>query len=151
MTLEIYENGRKIIREGRVSWFGRTTQEELGTLVSQYDGEAVDKFLWSEEYEKLKPLEQQLIQVFHPGVDQRVTSKTYMPNRLLVGIRKWCLKRENLRLTCPRCGGTGHYSYNQIDGTRCFKCSGWKYILPRLSKKWLVLVADEWNNRHNAE
>lgn len=26
--------------------------------------------------------------------------------------------------TCPRCGGSGHYSYNQIDGTRCYGCGG---------------------------
>jgi hypothetical protein len=26
--------------------------------------------------------------------------------------------------TCGRCGGTGKYSYNQIDGDRCFGCSG---------------------------
>lgn len=25
---------------------------------------------------------------------------------------------------CGRCGGTGHYSYNQIDGTRCYGCGG---------------------------
>lgn len=25
---------------------------------------------------------------------------------------------------CPRCGGSGHYSYNQIDGTRCYGCMG---------------------------
>lgn len=27
---------------------------------------------------------------------------------------------------CSRCGGTGHYSYNQVDGTKCFKCRGEK-------------------------
>lgn len=26
--------------------------------------------------------------------------------------------------TCSRCHGSGSYSYNQIDGSRCFKCSG---------------------------
>lgn len=26
--------------------------------------------------------------------------------------------------TCPRCGGSGHYSYNQIDGTVCYGCGG---------------------------
>lgn len=26
--------------------------------------------------------------------------------------------------TCPRCGGSGHYSYNQMDGTRCYGCQG---------------------------
>lgn len=25
---------------------------------------------------------------------------------------------------CPRCGGSGHYSYNQMDGTRCYGCGG---------------------------
>jgi hypothetical protein len=27
---------------------------------------------------------------------------------------------------CGRCGGTGHYSYNQVDGSTCFKCRGSK-------------------------
>jgi len=26
--------------------------------------------------------------------------------------------------TCGRCGGSGEYSYNQINGTRCFGCGG---------------------------
>ena len=26
--------------------------------------------------------------------------------------------------TCSRCGGSGHYSYNQLDGTRCYGCGG---------------------------
>ena len=26
--------------------------------------------------------------------------------------------------TCSRCHGSGNYSYNQIDGSRCFKCAG---------------------------
>ncbi len=25
---------------------------------------------------------------------------------------------------CARCHGSGHYSYNSMDGTRCFKCRG---------------------------
>jgi len=29
---------------------------------------------------------------------------------------------------CSRCGGTGHYSYNQVSGTRCFKCNGGKNV-----------------------
>lgn len=27
-------------------------------------------------------------------------------------------------VTCTRCGGSGHYSYNPMTGTRCFKCNG---------------------------
>lgn len=30
----------------------------------------------------------------------------------------------NVKSKCPRCGGSGHYSYNQIDGTRCYGCGG---------------------------
>lgn len=26
--------------------------------------------------------------------------------------------------TCSRCGGSGSYSYNQIDGSRCYGCGG---------------------------
>lgn len=26
--------------------------------------------------------------------------------------------------TCGRCGGTGQYSYNQVDGSRCYGCGG---------------------------
>lgn len=26
--------------------------------------------------------------------------------------------------TCCRCGGTGQYSYNQVDGSRCYGCGG---------------------------
>ena len=25
---------------------------------------------------------------------------------------------------CSRCGGTGHFSFNQLTGTRCFRCNG---------------------------
>jgi len=32
---------------------------------------------------------------------------------------------------CGRCGGSGRYSYNQMDGDRCFGCSGsGKVVLP---------------------
>ena len=31
--------------------------------------------------------------------------------------------------TCSRCGGTGHYSFNQINGTTCFGCNGGKVKL----------------------
>lgn len=33
--------------------------------------------------------------------------------------------------TCGRCGGSGRYSYNQIDGDRCFGCHGTGFALTR--------------------
>lgn len=35
------------------------------------------------------------------------------------------------RTTCSRCGGSGHYSYNPIDGTICFKCRGKTEVLTK--------------------
>jgi hypothetical protein len=33
--------------------------------------------------------------------------------------------------TCGRCGGSGHYSYNQMHGSTCYGCSGRGYILTK--------------------
>lgn len=37
--------------------------------------------------------------------------------------------------TCGRCGGSGHYSFNQINGTTCFGCSGSGKRLAKITKK----------------
>ena len=37
-----------------------------------------------------------------------------------------------IKTPCPRCGATGNYSYNPLDGTRCFKCNGNKYIIQKV-------------------
>ena len=34
---------------------------------------------------------------------------------------------ENIHV-CPRCGGSGHYSYNPIDKTRCYGCNGIGFV-----------------------
>lgn len=38
---------------------------------------------------------------------------------------------------CSRCGGSGNYSFNMIDGTRCFKCRGAGELAPKLTVKLL--------------
>lgn len=38
-------------------------------------------------------------------------------------------------VTCSRCGGSGRFSHNQIDGDRCYGCNGKGETLPRLTKK----------------
>src|SRR5687768_50193 len=47
---------------------------------------------------------------------------------------------------CTRCGGTGHYSFNQITGTRCFKCQGRTTQLTRQARKvsdWMQAWAEQ--------
>lgn len=41
------------------------------------------------------------------------------------------------RQPCGRCGGSGHYSYNQMDGTRCYGCNGKKNVVVKLTRKVL--------------
>lgn len=41
--------------------------------------------------------------------------------------------------SCGRCGGSGRYSFNPVDGDRCFGCNGSGKSLPRLTAK---IVAD---------
>lgn len=47
-------------------------------------------------------------------------------------------KRLNARLigmklapVCGRCGGTGSYSFNQFDGSRCYGCNGKGFVAPK--------------------
>lgn len=44
------------------------------------------------------------------------------------------LRAARMRLTpvCGRCGGTGNYSFNQRDGTRCFGCAGAGHVVPKV-------------------
>lgn len=44
---------------------------------------------------------------------------------------------------CGRCDGTGHYSYNPLDGTRCFDCRG--------KRGFWVTKADHDRRKHNRE
>lgn len=41
--------------------------------------------------------------------------------------------------TCTRCGGSGRYSYNQIDGSRCYGCNGHGQQLPKNRADWEAL------------
>lgn len=33
-----------------------------------------------------------------------------------------------IKMPCPRCGATGHYSYNPMDGDVCYECMGKKFV-----------------------
>jgi hypothetical protein len=45
-----------------------------------------------------------------------------------------------LLVTCGRCGGSGRYSYNQMDGDRCYGCGGSGKKLPALTAPLLASV-----------
>lgn len=48
------------------------------------------------------------------------------------------LGMANTNLTkakCSRCGGSGHYSFNLLHGTVCFKCSGSGFVMVNLKNE----------------
>lgn len=52
---------------------------------------------------------------------------------------------------CSRCGTTGHHSFNQITGSKCFKCNGSGYTIQKRAKvAWLAMVAEIDSHRHCA-
>jgi hypothetical protein len=48
------------------------------------------------------------------------------------------LVKLGLGKTCGRCGGSGHYSYNQISGTTCFGCGGRGEVVRKLTQPLLT-------------
>lgn len=44
---------------------------------------------------------------------------------------------------CGRCGGTGEYSFNPIDGSKCFGCGGFKVKLPKVINDADVTAVEE--------
>lgn len=45
------------------------------------------------------------------------------------------LKELGYTVTCTRCGGSGRYSYNQMDGDRCWGCDGRRVSLAPLTEE----------------
>ena len=55
-----------------------------------------------------------------------------------------------VRHSCPRCGGTGNYSFNMMYGSTCFRCGGsgkesknvlaWTHIMKRKLPSARLLV-----------
>jgi len=67
------------------------------------------------------------------------------PVQKIMDIVIYRLFKEGFGKTCTRCGGTGEYSFNRMDGTRCFKCHGNKFIVPKLTKKLKKQIAEHFN------
>jgi len=93
---------------------------------------------WSANWEKLKDTEREFILLMFPDVHQWEWSKQDLksPDRLVIVCLNKAIKEKLVeKRVCSRCGGTGYYSYNYIDGTMCYGCRGTKWQYPRITKK----------------
>lgn len=95
--------------------------------------------LWTEEFEGLDKASQEvLVLVLGDRLNDPDRWKNLKMPARLVSICVNRLMRENDldARTCGRCGGSGRFSYNQIDGDRCYGCNGRKFLL--LTPKMLL-------------
>lgn len=59
-----------------------------------------------------------------------------------------------MKVNCGRCGGTGHYSFNLMDGTRCYGCDGGKFkmeIVPVYTAEKLAKLEEADGKRRAAK
>jgi len=53
--------------------------------------------------------------------------KVYEVRRILSSLSDVKVKEKGYK-KCPRCSGSGNYSYNSLHGTTCYKCNGLGYV-----------------------
>ena len=84
--------------------------------------------LWKKLWEGLQSFQQELIKLFPSEFNAPLESRKSPLDLWVATLNK--LLQMGFSRTCPRCHGTGHYSFNLVDGTICYGCSGKKITLP---------------------
>lgn len=136
------ESGYRYSHGNRTCGYGATPNcysAEKGQPQELYrlSGAAAQKQAWTSEFHRMNTDQQRLIAAVFPDV---MTRDNLKPPKTIYEIAVAKIHKAGLTRVCPRCGGTGNFSYNQIDGTRCFKCGGRKYTLPRITNNFLAEV-----------
>lgn len=113
-------------------------------IVETLEGNAAYEKYWLMNFDSKDENIQKIIKAVFPNILTRIKNEQIKLSDKLynVAINKLAKEEEKFMVTCSRCCGTGNYSYNQRDGTRCFKCNGLKYVLPKITNKWLKQVEE---------
>ena len=88
--------------------------------------------VWRYGWEKLAKASRKLVEAVHESYLGRVPVERRKPPVELLRRAKAYLVRNNVvaQRDCPRCGGSGHYSYCEAHGTTCFRCNGKGKVAP---------------------
>lgn len=125
-----------------------TREHESGTVfevLEELTGQQAFTRLWKLRFEKMEDNRKEIILAVFPeilkAIEERQNIK--MPEEAYKAAKANIFKNhKELLKVCSRCGGTGNYSWNQRDGSRCFGCGGSGYTLPRITKKYIEKVAE---------
>jgi tRNA(Ile2) C34 agmatinyltransferase TiaS len=121
-----------------------TSQENID-VIGIYEGQEASAKFWMLQFEKQNEQIKQIILSAYPNILDRINNENIIQPEMLYKYILRQLSKTELMPLCPRCGGTGEYSYNQRDGKRCFKCGGAKRILPKITNRWLKQVNEHFN------
>lgn len=88
--------------------------------------------VWDESSAKLSKTARDLVETVFPGTFNRADRAALKNPSRLANVAKARLHKDGKLAyeNCGRCGGSGRYSYNQIDGDRCFGCNGKGIVFP---------------------
>ena len=144
------ENGKFIARNYYAGIVADSREEALTRLQELAKNETFTEFVLMDELEEKRMAfekdfsnvprgEQKVILAIWPDLLEKDAAKL----KPVAGIRKaafaWLAKR-GLTETCDRCGGSGEYSFNLLDGTRCYKCGGSGKQFPKITKTLLAKI-----------
>jgi len=118
-------------------------------VVAEYEGQEAYKQFWLLRLDKQEQNIQDILKAMYPNyLEILKTEQLKTPDKLWnIAINKLAKLETKFMKECSRCGGTGHYSYNQQIGTKCIKCNGLKYTLPKITNKWLENVTVYFNQK----
>lgn len=138
--LRLYDGGGYEYRSPRRGGVTVCSAAGRETLIAEYRGTEARGRYWRIDFEhNFDESTRKLIVAVFPDILQRDASKLQSPKKVY-NIVANLLRRADLLKTCPRCGGTGNYSFNHRDGSMCFQCHGFKYIFPKLTDEYIAKV-----------
>lgn len=143
-----FEEADKLSNEAIDGWL---KEYEVTKVISRRSHTQV-KLDWYNSYIKDDPLKGDIINMVYPDLSDKAKIK-YGFGKIWASTMSKVAKKGLLK-TCPRCGGTGHYSRTSDGNTTCFKCNGFKYVIPtKISKKFYKSVEKTFdisgNNSYN--
>lgn len=125
--------------------------EQLQKLPGTYalrDDEA-RLFLWKRDWKGLSANNRWMIETALREYKTDEDRMTQRVNNLVARAQARIMKAGFVKV-CGRCGGTGRYSYNMIDGTLCYGCRGRKQTVAKLDKATKKKIDQYFDERFTA-
>ena len=127
------ENGDTVYWDSEVGWENETEHEQ------RMKKERIES--WNLSWQGLSETKREFILLIFPNLLEQDKSKMKSANNYVAFALHEAVRKSLIELeVCSRCGGDGHYSYNQMHGTMCYGCGGNGKSYPRITKKLIKQI-----------